>query len=297
MKEDVLLFGRTRSSVGIITDPPKAIKGRKCPAIIFLNAGIIHRVGPNRFYVTMARRLAAMGFVVFRFDFSGIGDSQAREDALTFEKSSVSEVQEAISALSEARGMERFILIGLCTGAVAAFNAACSDSRIIGIVMINSQHYNSEWLHSHLKSLKTAKIYRKEFSYWRKISLYSFKSWSKFFTEKAVYRRVKHRLIFLTNFYLISHFNTRRKIQLEVKHILKGLHSLTGRGVRLLLVFSGRGMDAEYLKRIFGDRPHELNSDGKLRVETISQTDPYFCSLQSQECLFRIVQEWTNSMV
>jgi alpha/beta superfamily hydrolase len=69
-----VLFGRTRSLVGIITDPPEAERDPQRPAIVCLNAGIIHRVGPHRLYVKMARTLAAMGFVVLRFDFSGIGD-------------------------------------------------------------------------------------------------------------------------------------------------------------------------------------------------------------------------------
>ncbi|MGH7928173.1 MAG: alpha/beta hydrolase, partial [Candidatus Binatia bacterium] len=75
MREEALLLGKTRSLVGILTDPPEAKRSTRLPGIILLNAGIIHRVGPNRMHVKIARTLAPMGFVVVRFDFSGIGDS------------------------------------------------------------------------------------------------------------------------------------------------------------------------------------------------------------------------------
>ena len=61
MREEVLLFGRTRALVGIITDPPHAARRQPLPAVILVNVGLVHRVGPNRLYVKLARSLAALG--------------------------------------------------------------------------------------------------------------------------------------------------------------------------------------------------------------------------------------------
>ena len=47
--------------------------------IVIFNAGAVHRVGPNRMTVTLARRLAAMGLPSLRFDLEGLGDSVLRE--------------------------------------------------------------------------------------------------------------------------------------------------------------------------------------------------------------------------
>src|SRR4030095_13226651 len=111
MREEILLLGKTKSLVGIITDPPEAKRSNELPGIILLNAGIIHRVGPNRIHVKIARTLAPMGFVVLRFDFSGIGDSKVRDDNLPFEESGVRETQETMDYLSATRGIKRFYLI------------------------------------------------------------------------------------------------------------------------------------------------------------------------------------------
>ena len=73
--EEPVLLGKSGSLAGIITDPPAHAREASRPAVILLNAGLVHRVGPGRLYVRLSRRLAAHGFVVVRFDLSGIGDS------------------------------------------------------------------------------------------------------------------------------------------------------------------------------------------------------------------------------
>src|SRR5690606_40846873 len=45
-------------------------------ALVLLNAGLTHRVGPFRCYVQFARRLASRGTHVFRFDLPRVGDGR-----------------------------------------------------------------------------------------------------------------------------------------------------------------------------------------------------------------------------
>src|SRR5260370_8253022 len=111
MREEVAFFGEVKSLIGIVTDPPSRNGNHYKPAIILLNPGIVHRVAPGRIYVRIARALAAMGFVVLRFDFSGIGDSPMRYDNLPFDKSTVRETQDAIHFLRTTRRPEPFIFI------------------------------------------------------------------------------------------------------------------------------------------------------------------------------------------
>src|SRR5262245_17124568 len=121
MKEEILQFGKTQSLVGIITEPTEVKSDSPRPGIILLNAGLIHRIGPSRLYVKIARVLTGIGFTVLRFDFSGTGDSRVREDNLPFEQSAVDEVREAMNSLKETRGIEQFLLIGHCSGAGFSF--------------------------------------------------------------------------------------------------------------------------------------------------------------------------------
>lgn len=289
MSEEALLFGKTRSLVGIITDPPEAKRSQNLPAILLLNAGILHRVGPHRLYVKMARHLAAMGFVVFRFDFSGIGDSKARDDTLPFEKRAVSETREAMNCLSSTRSIERFFLLGICSGAVVSFQAACHDPRVVGAVLINAEAYQyntSEELHSYIAHRKVA-------SYYRKTALFKAASWLNAVKGKADYRRIIRTLCFQ----LRGLFIRQRKVSSEADKIAANLRLLSERGVRLLLVYSEGDPDLDYLHVVLGDEMHELSSCGQLRIEVIPQADHTFTLLQNQQHLLTVVHNWARAMV
>src|SRR5690606_13527989 len=67
------LHGFGDALVGTITRP----LGRttRTTALVLLNGGMSHRMGPFWLYVRMARRLAAQGYGVVRLDQSGMGDS------------------------------------------------------------------------------------------------------------------------------------------------------------------------------------------------------------------------------
>src|SRR5437868_10047186 len=134
MREEAVLFGRKAAMVGVISDPPQA-REQNSPAVIFLNAGGLHRVGPSRLYVNMARTLAESGYVVLRFDFSGFDDSESRYDQTPFAKNAITEVHSAMDFLTTTRGVDRFILIGICSGAEVSFETACCDPRVVGAVL------------------------------------------------------------------------------------------------------------------------------------------------------------------
>ena len=70
MNERALTFGDERHLVGILTEPAPSGRGGEeglaeaggedlRPGVVFLNSGILHRVGASRIYVKLARRLAA----------------------------------------------------------------------------------------------------------------------------------------------------------------------------------------------------------------------------------------------
>ena len=131
MHERVVRFGPDKRLIGILTEP-RAGSGDR-PATLLLNSGLVHRIGASRMHVHMARALVKEGMTSLRFDFSGIGDSEPRRDGLTFEQAAVQEIRDAMDLLAHTRGIGRFILAGLCSGADMAFYGAQADERVIAI--------------------------------------------------------------------------------------------------------------------------------------------------------------------
>jgi hypothetical protein len=142
VQERVVRFGPEKRLVGILTEPRSGGRGR--PGTVLLNSGLVHRIGASRIYVHMARALARQGMSALRFDFSGIGDSEARRDGLTFEEAAVQEIRDAMDVLT-GRGMDQFILAGLCSGADMAFYGALADERVVGIAQLDPFVYRTQW--------------------------------------------------------------------------------------------------------------------------------------------------------
>lgn len=148
MNESPIVFGNHARLVGIRSTSDRPTEG---PMIVFLNAGLLHRVGPHRLHVDIARCAAEFGVSSFRFDLSGVGESGWRDDHLPFEQSSIGEVREAMDELQRLTGAESFILVGLCSGAMTAVKTAVNDRRVRGIVAINTQSHTTnkdlqEWV-------------------------------------------------------------------------------------------------------------------------------------------------------
>ncbi len=138
MTERPMYFGPEQNLLGILTSPERPLAG--APAVVLLNAGLLHRVGPNRLNVTLARHLAGIGITAFRFDLSGIGDSGLGEGEVGIDRAR----RDAAAAMDEVHrstGIDRFVLVGLCTGAFNAFRVALADERVAGCVLIDGYGY------------------------------------------------------------------------------------------------------------------------------------------------------------
>lgn len=137
MREKVFGFGPGASLVGICSEPVDrdAAKGR--PAMLFANTGISHRVGPFRLNVELARRVAAMGFYGFRFDFSGLGDSRSAGDDRDDYTRAIDEARLAMDLMTKRTGVDRFVWFGLCSSADKGHHIALKDPRIVGAVFID----------------------------------------------------------------------------------------------------------------------------------------------------------------
>lgn len=125
---------------GILAEPAAGTSpARGRLGILLMNAGAVHHVGPNRLYVTLARRWAARGHVVLRLDVSGLGESAPRAgDAAgdVYTSRARQDATKALQALRE-RGAKKCVSAGICSGAYNSFKSASEALALDAIVAIN----------------------------------------------------------------------------------------------------------------------------------------------------------------
>ena len=118
---------------GILTRPTI---GRSSTAFILLNAGIMHRVGPFRLNVSLARGLARGGFLSVRLDLSGKGDSDKRVNQSSSE-ALTNDAIEIMRLLKSRFSIDRFVFGGLCSGADNALMIAPAFPEVAGLILLD----------------------------------------------------------------------------------------------------------------------------------------------------------------
>jgi len=120
---------------GIIAQTPEKSAG---PTLIFLSVAQEHHVGPDRLWVDLSRKWAALGWRTLRVDLSGLGDSPVRSGQTEFvarPKDHFDDVVDVSQAVSPTDPSD-VILIGLCSGAYQALDSALGLGPR-GVVAIN----------------------------------------------------------------------------------------------------------------------------------------------------------------
>lgn len=143
MKETVCQFGTHNGLVGVLTQPEESLRKDR-PVVVFLSAGLLHRVGPFRLYISLARKLAQVGVSSLRLDLSGIGDSAASQLTASIEERILSDVRAAYDYLEEHHGASKFVVGGLCSGADDAFRAVMDDARVEGSFQFDGMGYRTK---------------------------------------------------------------------------------------------------------------------------------------------------------
>jgi hypothetical protein len=294
LREEAVLFGSSGELVGIVTDPPPEVCFSPPLGVLFLNSGLTHHVGPNRLYVTLARELAAMGLISFRFDYAGIGDSEARRDGVPPEQSLLEETREAMAHLTATRGVESFMLLGICSGAAVAYLVARSDSRVKAAALINAQGHLHGTNPRAFDEIHTRATTRHA---WRMALFSSFRSknW-----RKALKGRLNFRSVLAG---LVGNPIKRLLVRSESNNEAAGfdpfadMRSLTNRGVRLFHIYSEGDEGLDYFHVVTGGDLKDIDSPQHGRVEVIAGANHMFTLRWSQERLVGILRSWVHDLV
>lgn len=133
--ERIVRLGADERVVGIVTLP--AAPRQNMPAFLLMNAGVVHRIGPHRINVKLARQLASDGIASLRIDLSGLGDSPASNEPQHGGQQALRDLRLGMAYLEQTQGVRRFVVFGICSGAVNGYRLALDDDRVSGLFMLD----------------------------------------------------------------------------------------------------------------------------------------------------------------
>jgi uncharacterized protein len=112
--------------------------------VLMLSPGVKMRVGPQRLYLELTDLFLSLGLSVMRFDFHGLGDSEGTlsEELLRDVYNHievgrfVDDTIDAMDWMEQNYGCDRFIVSGLCGGAITGLLTGQRDSRVAGLLAL-----------------------------------------------------------------------------------------------------------------------------------------------------------------
>ena len=197
--------------------------------VLIAVGGPQYRVGSHRQFLLLARRLAAAGYPVFRFDYRGMGDS---EGALRSFDNVSDDIGAAVDAFQRAcPAIRHMVLWGLCDAAssLLMYYETTRDARIDGLVLLNPWVRSEASLaQTHMKHYYGKRLLQREF-------------WTKLLSGKM---RVIHSLRELLRNALLARRGASQQSGKAVPfqdRMANGLRSFRG---KVLLILSGEDYTA-----------------------------------------------------
>ena len=227
---------------GIVTRPDT---GSCDAAVILLPAGLKDRVGPHRLYVQLARQLARPGVLVLRLDAAGIGESDGELEtainAVHYRRIQsglfVDDCLSAMRVLAEREGVRRFVLGGLCGGAISAQLAAAAVPAVVAgvlslshVAVLDDEQPASARTRSEVVSNNRA--------YLRK--LLSAHAWRRLISGESEWREIWQNISGLWHLLLEKTGLGRRHWVNENPAFFTSFRQLQNAGVDHLMLFGGR---------------------------------------------------------
>jgi pimeloyl-ACP methyl ester carboxylesterase len=271
--ETPVIFGAQQRLMGMLCQPTQGATAPRL-ACLLMNAGVVHRVGPHRLNVKIARALALQNVPSLRLDLSGRGDSLPSPEGAGQD---VHDMQEAMSHLQTTLGIEQFVVIGICSGAVNAYQLAQADERVVGMLMFDC------YLYPTLKTRWLRRWYR-----WRVMS------WAD----------VHHKLMGKLNAVLrLDKSHTAAALKPAPlpgsgtpsrAEFAKTIDALLQRGVRVSLIYSGSFLELHNYQNQLQDAFGKNSFVKNIHYAFMPDVDHTATPLAAQHKLIADISEWTQ---
>ena len=137
-------LGQDLVGIASLPDAPRDV------GVLVIVGGPQYRAGSHRQFVLLARRAAAEGYAVLRFDCRGMGDSSGEQRSFEYISADIGAALQAL--LRAAPAVRQVVLWGLCDGASAALlylGDSAQDPRVTGLCLLNP------WLRSEATLART----------------------------------------------------------------------------------------------------------------------------------------------
>ena len=277
--EQPVTFGKENSLVGILTLPDNSTVTKEV-GVICLNAGLLHRVGPFRMNVEMARLLAEQGYKTLRFDSSSIGDSGTANDELDYLDKVTQDIEFAVDLMVSRAGLDRFVIFGLCTGADNAHRAMINDKRLVGGIFIDGYSYPTFKFR--------IKRYLPVLGSRRRIIGVILRARNSL--KRKIFNIQEPGAIEEDSGLFTWHLRDKRIVETEIK-------MLVDRGAKLFFIFTGSASEVYNYESQFSDSmPFLKNYDDRFKVLLNKNADHTFSLYHDRLWLYDKVLRWLDSV-
>lgn len=277
-------------------------------AIVLLSPGIKGRVAPHRLYVKIARRLCNAGFMVLRFDFNGLSDAEGELDEKlvvdVYASVSVGRyVDDTIAAmdwLQQQYQVGKFVLSGLCGGAITGLFAGGRDARVdalVGLAIPVIQYGNNSMRYRYLSTGEQSQFRR---GYIRR--LLDWKSWVRLFTFRSDYSVIAK--VFLAPLKRVWKPKVVPSAEPTGAENAGNLNSyfppaffkmLAGSKKLFLLFGEADRLYWDFDEKFYQSRKQEIErSGGRFELQSIKDARHIFEERAHQEELFRSIVSWVE---
>lgn len=285
MIEQSLCFGENDALIGTFCfpDPSFDAVAKARTGIILFNSGIVHRIGPHRINVNLARSLARQGIPSLRFDLSGLGDSARIAGERSFEEQAVADIRAAMTALEKATGASRFGLFGFCSGAYHGYNAAQADERIAGLLLFDAYRYPT--FRSHLNRLL---LRFRQYGVVRNIARLAI-NLPRQLAARLYYRCKGATAPRAASVGFIVDNTSKKDFAREVAKLLD-------RGVNVAMAFAGEGFEMYNYPRQFHDAFRSLGITDRIDAAFFPDLDHVVTGAAAQQTLVDHVVRWARQL-
>ena len=293
IRESVQGLDPTGRLLSVVTEPASGAAAAARRAILLLNAGATHHIGPGRMYADIARRAAAAGMTAMRMDISGIGDSVAfpgQADNVVYSPRAVREVLLAVEALRGRFKVNQVVLMGLCSGAYHALKAALARSPVDMVIMLNPLTFHWTPDMSLDEQLSPHRVVDDVNRYRRNVLQAG--AWIKLLRGQVNLPRALRSLYAHTLTRLKSWVRERARglgLGLFADDLGAQMEKLAARGTRMLFVFSSGEPGADLLRAEAGSVVGRLQSSGGVLLEFIEGADHTFTGHVPRESMIALV--------